>query len=358
MDLNKILAEIANKLDLDQTRYQNALNKFAAVGKWLDAPGSKLASYSPLIFPQGSFLLGTSVKPISGEDYDIDLVFKLFGLETSPKHLKQLVGERLAENEDYRKILKEKVRCWRLIYARQFHLDILPAKPSGSGTAIKIPDKELEGWKDSDPQGYAEWFKSRMKPQFSEVRKVIAAREFKQIEQVPEHLVKTTLQKTVQLMKRNRDIEFDKNRNDKPAGILITTLAAHAYKNEGDLFVSLLGMAKEMPSHITTVGGVDWIANPVNPKENFADKWALHPKQKEAFYSWLAKLIKDLESVVSCISVQDAQTIIYRIFGESVSKDAFVDLGFDQGPNWDRAARVPPVFKIQNPSRPWKPNGG
>jgi hypothetical protein len=52
------------------------------------------------------------------------------------------------------------------------------------------------------------------------------------IEDVPEWRVKTPLQRAVQLLKRHRDVYFAGDYENRPISIIITTLAAHAYKNQ------------------------------------------------------------------------------------------------------------------------------
>lgn len=33
-----------------------------------------------------------------------------------------------------------------------------------------------------------------------------------------------------------------------------------------------------------------WVQNPVDPDENFADKWNEYPERREAFMQWLKKV--------------------------------------------------------------------
>jgi len=44
-----------------------------------------------------------------------------------------------------------------------------------------------------------------------------------------------------------------------------------------------------MKEYISVRNGVFWIENPVMPAENFADKWALYPKRRDAFFSWMQR---------------------------------------------------------------------
>ena len=57
----------------------------------------------------------------------------------------------------------------------------------------------------------------------------------------------------------------------KPISIIITTLAAQAYRGETDLQETTLGLLDRMLGLINheTLR----VPNPVNPEEDFADKW-------------------------------------------------------------------------------------
>ena len=44
----------------------------------------------------------------------------------------------------------------------------------------------------------------------------------------------------------------------------------------------LLNISKKMLGFVKVKNGEDWIENPVNPLENFADKWKDHPERKKA----------------------------------------------------------------------------
>ena len=44
-----------------------------------------------------------------------------------------------------------------------------------------------------------------------------------------------------------------------------------------------------------TTTGVAHVGNPVNPLENFADKWSTHPRRERCFFDWLAKARRDFE---------------------------------------------------------------
>src|SRR5688572_10468889 len=73
--LTNLVESTAAALDIPDHVYEDATVKYEDVADWLTEEGSSLAAHAPDVFPQGSFRLGTVVRPISDEDqYDIDLI--------------------------------------------------------------------------------------------------------------------------------------------------------------------------------------------------------------------------------------------------------------------------------------------
>lgn len=344
--ISQILYQITEALDIPETRYKEAEERYQAVGNWLSKEDSPLHPFNPIIYTQGSFRLGTVVKPVSEDDnYDIDLVCLL----EIPKNaitqqvLKKIVGDRLKANKTYAGMLDDEGRrCWTLNYAEsaKFHMDILPAIPDEYGwliqlgvpaglakSAVCLTDKDRwlidPDWPRSNPRGYAEWFKARMKVVFKAQRMLLAEKLRASIEEVPEYKVKTPLQRAVQILKRHRDIVFEKDPDDKPISIIITTLAARSYNNETDLYEALSSIITGMPGHVENKKGVSWVPNPVNPKENFADKWREHPQREANLKKWLQHLWQDLTLAMRRNSFQDIAEAFKPIFGERTVNEAF-----------------------------------
>jgi hypothetical protein len=70
-----------------------------------------------------------------------------------------------------------------------------------------------------------------------------------------------------------------------PTGL--TPLAASAYQHERSLVDACLNVIPAMREKIVKRGDVWWVPNPVNPAENFADKWRESPRKAELFFEWL-----------------------------------------------------------------------
>ncbi len=214
--LTSILQTTAEVLDIPDHVYEDATLKYEDVGEHLSVDDSELCQYKPQIYPQGSFRLGTVVRPIGREDeYDIDLVCQLDipKENITQKDLKDKVGRQLKAREDLGKIIEPSRRCWTLNYPAEagmpnFHMDVLPSIPNQERppTGILLTDTELTRWQKSNPIAYADWFRKRMEDIFKARKAALAESMRASVEEVPDWRVKTPLQRAVQILKRHRDI--------------------------------------------------------------------------------------------------------------------------------------------------------
>lgn len=328
---SQLLEAAAETLDIPIRLYEDAVLKYSDVGLWLSQEGSELADYHPDIYPQGSFRLGTMVRPISDNDeYDIDLVCLLTidKDDTTKAELKKMVGDRLRKRSDLAEMMQPSRRAWTLNYPAQFHMDVLPTIPNleRKPTGILLTDKALHEWQKSNPIAYADWFYKRMEVIYLEKRAAIAKEIQASIEEVPYWQVKTPLQRVVQILKRHRDVYFQNDLEDRPVSIIITTLAATAYRNQADLSDALLQVVKEMPNFIQKRGDKWWVANPVEPDENFADKWNEYPSRKEAFFEWLDRAYNDFTTAARRSDIRKSAEDLSPVLGEGTMVKAATSL--------------------------------
>jgi len=358
-----ILEELGQTLDISETQYNAAVKSYEAVGTWLSEEGSTLAPFTPEILPQGSFMLGTMVKPINDkDDLDIDLVCQLKGKKPdwTQWDLKHKVGDRLRAHDTYEEMLDDEGRrCWTLVYSdsANYHMDILPSivdkgyrmilEKAFSDTELKdieklgirITDNETDSyeletnhleWMKSNPFGYGRWFFQQATLEFT---KAFSLNE--SIEPVPKYRKdKLPLQRIVQILKRHRDIKFNGDK-DKPISIIITTLAAKAYNKETDIITALLNVIQNMSSHIEERWSdehgkmIKWISNPVNDEENFADKWQEYPQREKNFFMWLVDVQKDLNEILdqSGKGLQFINESMQKSFGKDAVSKTFSNYG-------------------------------
>ena len=319
-ELNEELRRLATSLDITDEMYERVISYYEDAAEWLSKEGSPLREYSPTIYPQGSFRLGTMVRPVRDEDkFDIDLVCRLSIAKerTSQANLKKSVGDRLRASSDFASVLQEQRRCWTLDCADDFYVDVLPAIPDAEGVKdrILLTDRDLRFWQHSNPIGYADWFIDRMGPIQVELREALAKSVGVSVEDVPQWRLRTPLQRAVQLLKRHRDGYFGCDDDGRPVSIIITTLAARAYRQERTIDEALMTITREMPQHIERRGGRWWVENPANAEENFADKWNEKPERRASFVAWLRKVEQDIGLARVAKSGDARREVLRETFG-------------------------------------------
>ena len=298
-----------NDLDLTPTMEKNARDKYTALYKYLDEKGLDSDFY-----PQGSFLIGTTIRPYrdgKDQDYDLDVlaILKRKKEDTDAKSVKNDVGDCIKESGIYSdKLEKEDRNCWTLKYAEVadgigFSLDVVPSVDedasikndiinsgvsySNAEKTVAITNKELSAydWLTSNPLGFGDWFLEISNRHLStdmkseqynnlpyDIRMVFASAE-----KIPTYYYRSSLQRAVQFIKRHRDIYYDRSKlsGDKPSSILISALVADSIKNEWFLSVSdivnafIVGFSNKSISLMQD----GKILNPVDLRENLIERY-------------------------------------------------------------------------------------
>ena len=334
--IDMVLRQIAKELDITDEQYENAVASYNAVGTYL----SNNINVQVDIFPQGSFRLGTVIKPLSDEDdYDIDLVCRINKYFSNPQTLKNEVGQALKDSDRYSKMLQDEgKRCWTLKYSddAQYHMDILPAIKDvtyNNDKKLKITTKDentgVYKFTTTNPEAYFDWFNSRQKEEKRKLLENYAFRNNEKIEYVPEYKVKTTLQVALQILKRYRDKKFENNLEDKPISIILTTIMAQIYDGESNVYELIKNFAHNYHKYITIKNGIDWVENPVNSEENFADKWQIYPERKKAFIFFIAELKNDIinNTFLTSGNLLEESENYKKLFGTKIVERAYISIG-------------------------------
>lgn len=351
MDLKKRnddLEKLVKRIDITATMYKNAKEKYEAIAKYLNNNGIEAN-----IYPQGSFRMGTVVKPYnesSEKDYDLDVICNLVipKKTTDPENVKNQIGKALKDSDLYKdKLLPEEDRCWTLKYAKidgevGFSLDIVPSVDEASevingvvglgvssdlaSEAIAITTKIATNyhWDESNPKGYAIWFDEINKPflEFNrEERRTQYFTEnkgmFASVEDIPSNLERSSLQRVIQILKRHRDIYYSRTKkwDERPISAIITTLCSKISSNAAkDLSTfELLGfVVKELKvySELLDIGqdifeeryaerkfikkeNKKWtVYNPVNPNDIYTENWT--KKTADTFFKWIDTVFIDV----------------------------------------------------------------
>ena len=327
-NIDRMYRKIAAEIEISPTEADKAKESYEAVGKFLN---NNIKQYDIRVFPQGSFRLGTVIKPISDKDeYDIDLVATIDNKFTSAKELKNIVGDVLKASDRYSKKIEEGKRCWTIEYAESanYHMDILPTMRSNTYSDTKeliMTHKEDENseyeFKQTNPEAYYDWFLKRMEEEKKKLTEDYAIRNKLEIVDVPEYKIKTTLQIAIEILKRYRDIKFQEMPDIKPISIILTTLMAKIYTGKENVYELIEKFSKEYPMYLEKDANGDiLIKNPVNESENFADKWPKYPERKVAFFLFMNELKEDLvvNSILLEGNMREQADTYKKLFGENM----------------------------------------
>ncbi len=324
--------KIAEGINISEEMFDYADSEYKRIGKWIEENAKE---YDIDIYPQGSFALGTAIKPLGREDeYDVDLVCEYqrdYGF-TAYQLKKREVHSILDRYARAHRII-EKRRCWQVTYEhnKKFHLDVIPAVLRSKH--IDITNQESDGqysYIGSNPKGYIEWFQSKQKIRYNAIRdSIIISRKGisayrAEIEPIKEYAIRTPLQKAIQILKRHRDVMFKEDSNNiAPVSILITTIAADLYCNESSVSLTLSNILSKAKDYVESrrYEGKYYIPNPSYRGENFADKWNEHHERAEAFLNWIDDAKRDLvDNFDTARSDVEIATLIESALGETVAR--------------------------------------
>jgi SMODS domain-containing protein len=324
-DLDYLLKQIIEDLQLTPTQYKEAVEHYEAVGRYLEHQGSPLAHLQPVIFPQGSMALQTTVKPIGRQEHDLDLVSQTLPSGRDPMWLYETTYAWLAANPQYAPILERYKRCIRLSYAQKFHLDVVPAEPDQRRPVpcILVPDCNILDWTPSNPLGYIGWFQSRAILRIVEGR--VRAMAPVPAQQTAED--KAALVIAVQVIKRRRDWAFREDIDHAPRSVLLTTLAGLHYGGQESVIEAIAAILAATEAAIDAAAPDRIVVvNPTNPDESFTEAFnEISYRKFTNFVRVFRREIADLLSVVGGFPALTGQ--LTAMFGSEPAEKAVLAWG-------------------------------
>lgn len=255
----KDILSIIENLDISPSMYHNAVEKYKAIASYLSEQGIKADFY-----PQGSFALGTVIRPKKSnqtEGYDFDVICQVVGDRDlySPSELRAVIKDALEKNKTYKDRLTIYENCFTIEYADisgiSFSLDIVPSveesitkkeelrqkssRPDLIREAIAIPQQnslKSYQWITNNPKGYKKWFDEINAPYLEATKIQERSRIFESnrmiyssIEEVPQNLQRSALQRVIQILKAHRNQYYallPDGDEIRPISAIITTLCS------------------------------------------------------------------------------------------------------------------------------------
>ena len=335
--LDRILADIAIRIQLSQTAYEKAVQRYEAIADWLDRDGSPLQGRVELFYPQGSMAIGATIASrVTNDDYDLDMVLQAWCGGLTPKNVLDLLFQAIngQAGSRYYGMARRRTRCVTIEYA-DMHIDVTPAERQPS-----TPERESAIFHHKQPQGvgqrfianpygFAEWFKRKTPDdgfgeQYAtlarahEAALLVEAAEADPVPPPEPAFRKSLAVVALQLLKRWRNVQYQDRSGRKPPSIVMSKLVADAAGQTNTLSKEVLHQAKSMLAFFErshSVGQRIRVANPVCASDVLTDRWPGTFGDQTRFVNDLRQLVRRLEQLADC-DLGEMKEIMVELFGE------------------------------------------
>jgi hypothetical protein len=346
--LDVMLADIAVRIQLTPTDYQNAIDRFEAINEWLDRADSPLYGHIDVVYPQGGFMIGaTTARHATDAEFDIDLMAQInwpsnvdpeAALATTHAAIKSVPGSRYYDKCD------RKSRCSTVQYA-DMHLDVTPAvRVQGRDERVSVifhskgPDRRRLL---ANPFGFGQWFLLRTPAdevfgKYYERRSLDFNRTLLEVmskadaEPVPAQAPvyrKSRAVIALQLIKRWRNLAYDRrfpNLRLPPSVLLAYYVGLNAGRTrtladeliyQVECIIAALDAAERASTTI-------YVENPMCREDVFTDRWPGNLSDQHIFLLELRTFVGKLYVLREGRPLAEMQRILEELFGEKPAREA------------------------------------
>lgn len=350
--LDVLLADVAVRVQLTPTDYQNAVAHYQAISDWLDRSGSPLEGKVLEFYPQGGFSIGATVaRHSTTSDFDIDVIAQIdWSPYIDPEEALATLHDAIAsvKGTRYHDKTERKTRCSTINYA-DMHLDVTPvvrtwgrnektsyifhSKPSD----LSEPKKTLL----ANPFGFAEWFKEMTPPdtafgEFFERRSLdynrILLDAKAETAPVPDQMPAYRKSRAVialQLIKRWRNILYDRswpNLRLPPSVLLAHYVALNANRTNtlADELIHQVDVLRSIIAGAEAQNRLIYAHNERCREDIFTDRWPGDRLNQRIFLKELDGFAADLRLMRDGgLSLAEMLKVMERLFGEKPARDAY-----------------------------------
>ena len=337
--LDAVLAEIAISIQLPPGLHAKAVDRYEAVRRYIERPGSPLYGRVACFYPQGSMRIDATISTRGTDDeYDIDIVAEIEGRDDGPEALLDDL-EAALEGYPVTRIVRQ-TRCVTLYYADGMHLDVTPARrtaPKEKEGVIPHAKKEVGAaparYVPMNAFGFGEWYTART-PVEERFAKALNRRLYEQagvvfadadVHDVPEQtplLIKSVTTVALQLLKRHRNIVYASATGRLPPSIVLSCHAGHAARlgmGLADMVIRQARWTARAIDDAARAGRLLSVPNPEYAAELFTDRWPETQDQQVDYARRLHALAEGLEAARNGdVQLEDLQAWLRKQFGEQV----------------------------------------
>ena len=327
-ELDKYLNMIGYSIQLPDNKRKEISDSYKAVAEYINNNNDLAEDVDVSIYYHGSFAIDTVIKPIKGEDFDLDIVVEF---DSSKKEMSanKFYNSFLETFKDgrYGDMVEEYRNSVRLNYESNYHFDIMPSVPLRANShALYVPDAKKHDWVIRSPKTYIDWFMAQTskikgyKIKSTDSRRLIMESEVTPLKSKQPYEVTPTLIRVVQLIKRIKDVFFhDYTGEREPQSIVITTLAAKYYNGEYSVYEALSNIIKKM-KQLYDNNSRFMVANPSYSTEVFTEKW---PKHIEYYTNYQKFVNYAFVEIGDLLKPDKAKKAFRNLFGQHPFDDVY-----------------------------------
>lgn len=282
------------------------------------------------IINQGSYIYGVGIKPLSGQEYDIDVgfVFPINSKNFTPNDVRSWV---FAAIKNHTNNVEERGPCIRVRYAAGYHIDLVIYAQfcDDSGNDNFQLAKKDNTWSSSEPK--------RLKDYIDNARQKFSATK--------DSSGSDQIQRITRYLKRWNDLDIPEDSPSKPSGLatlllVIKNLPAPMLDSSGTIsdIDALISIAQQVCFNMGRIV----INKPTQPYEDLYEK--LDEKAMTRFKQRFACLLSDLGACKSVNEV-DAIELLKKQFGNDFPDKENKEFLIED------IKRAVPTFS--NPAKPW-----
>lgn len=342
-----LLADVAVRIQLSLTNYKKAVERYEAINKYLDRPESPLHNRIELFYAQGSMAISATIASnLTTDHFDLDTIGQLLvSVNADPAEVLDLLFTALngPKGSQYHGKVKRNSRCVTVEYADGMKIDVTPmarrpATPERESVLFHHSREtpNVPGYrKVANPYRFAEWFNARTPQEVAFAEQYAALAKSYEVlaeaEQEPVPDQKDPYRKSMaliahQLMKRYRNVRFDRRKGRRPPTVLLAKWAADAAgSGKVRLIDELLHHARQMRQTLAqhvALGQLVHVVNPACSEDVLTDRWPESQDDQTLFLGDLDHFIVRLERLHAGCPIDEMRDILSELFGEQPSVEA------------------------------------
>ena len=333
-----LLAGTAIRIELPPSLHRLAVERYEAIRKHIERIGSPLRDQVRIFYPQGSMAIRATILSRKRADgFDIDIVAELIlPHSTAPAVVLDLLFQAIngPPGSQYHCKTERQTRCVTVHYDGM-HLDITPTlllaelDPRLSNLFHAKKEEPLSAHRRlrMNSYGFCEWAnsKSPIDLRFEEAygRRALAFDARADVEPVPAHSTaeggKSAKIVALQLLKRNRNLRYEKRSGRLPPSVMLAKLAAETPAPGGSIAWALDAISLKILDALEEserFGVLIDVRNPRCEDERFTDRWPEDRKAQRLYIEDLRLFRTQLANLMSPqFSLPEKRDLLADMFG-------------------------------------------